>query len=82
MDFEGPEVKIRNLQNVIVSSTKKLIESKAKEPWRPAKSGGRFETMTVPSKSNKNTSRKKDITEKDLDQLSFASFFEDSNLNN
>jgi len=38
LDFQGPEITIKNLQTTIASTTKRLLESKAKEPWRPTKS--------------------------------------------
>ncbi|MDR3582440.1 MAG: hypothetical protein P4L67_04175 [Candidatus Pacebacteria bacterium] len=39
LDFVGTENKIHNLQNTIKMSTEKLVKSRAREPWRPAKSG-------------------------------------------
>eukprot|EP00826_Nyctotherus_ovalis_P060345 TRINITY_DN8453_c0_g1_i2.p1 TRINITY_DN8453_c0_g1~~TRINITY_DN8453_c0_g1_i2.p1 ORF type:complete len:476 (+),score=136.60 TRINITY_DN8453_c0_g1_i2:287-1714(+) len=78
LDFQSPEVTTKNLQSTIKSSTRRLLESKAKEPWRPVKSGSterRLESDGPRSRSGK----KWNLIEQDLDQVTFASFFEELN---
>ena len=49
LDFVNGETKIRNLQNTIKRSTEKMIKSRAREPWRPAKSGSIDASMEIKS---------------------------------
>ncbi len=75
----GNESKIKNLENTIRCSTEKLMKSRAREPWRPTKSGSiEPDTSMLDKKLGRKRAKsvKPDILERDLEREDFASSFE------